>query len=708
MTSSIQATPNLYALLIGINFYLPNVLPDGTYFKNLHGCVRDINGVEDFLKSQLELSDERIIKLTSSDGGGSVPAEAPELWPTKQNIVAAFERLAEVCQPGDQVYIHYSGHGGRVRTPPKFQELKGGDGYDEVLVPADICNTEDRYLRDFELAQLLRQLVERELRVTVVLDSCHSGGATRGTGALTPQGDGAVGVRAIGTVDAVFPPTEYAVASDAELAATWQTLSHGSTRALEVGSGWLEPKGYVLLAACRASEFAHEYSFDGNGKNGVLTYWLLDALREFEGRPTFRMAYDRALAHIHSQFPDQTPQLQGERDRVIFGGELTQTEVAAVVLSVDPGQQGLGLNAGQAQGITPGTRFAIYACGETNFTRDGGRIAEVKVSEVYGSSSRAEITKLLGSATIRQGDQAVLLDFGHIKFRRGVLLLRPDADTPGAKVLAALNEIEELLRENEKSFVYLVTQESDADFVVAVGESGEYVIREASGREVLNLHLALEDMAYYEPARLIACLTHLAKYYNVMELDNWDAQSPLARKLSLEVQGIQPDYVPGEKPSFQTCDALEGAPKLRVGEWLFLGIRNNHSQVLNVTVLDLQHDWGISQIFPQGAAFFEPLDPGQMIILPLGARLSEGYWEGRDFIKVFATIGPSNFRWLELSPLDRPQGATRKWSETPTRSLADLLSAITHEDDGLRTLELAKKASSEWTAAQLEVTLWRQ
>jgi hypothetical protein len=49
-------TPNSMALLIGIDHYLPNRL-----YKNLRGCVRDINLVEDF--SEISLVCHRIASL---------------------------------------------------------------------------------------------------------------------------------------------------------------------------------------------------------------------------------------------------------------------------------------------------------------------------------------------------------------------------------------------------------------------------------------------------------------------------------------------------------------------------------------------------------------------------------------------------------------------------------------------------------------------
>jgi hypothetical protein len=177
--------PGLHALLIGIDCYLPNQLPGGYYYPSLGGCVRDIKHVETFFVSRLDMTPERILKLTASCGDGQQPVEPREHWPTYENMVAKFKQLISIASGGDQVYIHYSGHGGRALTA--YKSLKGDDGLDEALVPTDIGNSEARYLRDVELAYLLKSMVDKGLVVTVVLDSCHSGGATRGVGKATPR-----------------------------------------------------------------------------------------------------------------------------------------------------------------------------------------------------------------------------------------------------------------------------------------------------------------------------------------------------------------------------------------------------------------------------------------------------------------------------------------------------------------------------------------
>mgnify|MGYP001547264349 FL=1 len=81
---------------------------------------------------------------------------------------------------------------------------------------------------------------------------------------------------------------------------------------MKPASGWLlEPQGYTLLAACRANESAYEYPFNGHEKIGVLTYWLLDTLRQAGPNTSYKMVHDRILAKVHGQFEQQTPMLQG-------------------------------------------------------------------------------------------------------------------------------------------------------------------------------------------------------------------------------------------------------------------------------------------------------------------------------------------------------------------------------------------------------------
>jgi len=666
--------------------------------------------VEDFLQTKLGLSSDRILKLTASDNGETEPSEPPEQWPTYKNMVGAFRELAEVAQPGDQVYIHYSGHGGRTTTG--FPDLKGPEGRDEALVPTDIGNSETQYLRDIELAHLLKTMVDKELIVTVVLDSCHSGGATRGPAATR----GEVAVRGINVVDTTERPTESLVASDEELAETWRSLSEGATRNVKVGSGWLlEPQGYVLLAACRASESAMEWAFDGDERNGVLTYWLLDSLKQVGPGLTYKLLHDRILAKVHSHFEEQTPQLQGEGNRVVFGSEQVQPQYAVGVMEVDAPNKRVLLSAGQAGGLRKGAQFAVYPPGVTDFTQVDERLALVEITELGAADSWAKIEKVLRPDTIEQGAQAVLLDPGTVRLRRAVRLESPEDP--------ALKAVGSVLSQRESGFVRLADEEEPTDFQVRVNDKGEYVIWDPAGTEIANLRPALRVDDDDAPDQVVGRLEHLARYRSVQELDNPDPMSPLARKLVVELAGKQSEYDPADKPEPQPFGDPGNTPTLSEGEWTFLRVRNtlspgveedDPSRILNVTVLDLQPDWGIKQIYPSGAGAFESLDPDQEVLLPFRAALPDGYTEGTDVIKVLATVETPNFRWLELPPLDKlprldePISRSATLPDEPENPLEELMATVTAEKSTTRNLNLATYPSRGWTAAQVEVRVQRQ
>ena len=53
MATSTTQPHNLYALLIGVDYYFPNRLPDGGTYPSLGGCVRDVRHVEAHLRDRL-------------------------------------------------------------------------------------------------------------------------------------------------------------------------------------------------------------------------------------------------------------------------------------------------------------------------------------------------------------------------------------------------------------------------------------------------------------------------------------------------------------------------------------------------------------------------------------------------------------------------------------------------------------------------------
>ena len=369
-------SPKLYALLIGINFYYPNLLSNGARYGNLDGAVNDIDRVEQFLNRQPQKPD-RIYKLTATPAETRSTLDRPTAneteanLPTYANIIKSFNDLTEEAKAGDKVYIHYSGHGGRA-TSIYPKNIKS-NGIDEALVPTDIGFDDGRYIRDLELAVLLKRMVDKGLIVTLILDSCHSGGSTRGNN---------VKIRGLSkdAIDRTYRPTTSLVnPTEAEITAVasgWTNPKYATRGGTPVATMIPEVNGYVLLAACRPSEFAYECAFDESGEsNGSLTYWLLDTLNQPFPSITYQMIYDRLSSKINTQFPTQNPMILGEGDRVFLSQDYKATPFTVNVRDVRLDENKVLLDAGQAQGVRKGSEFVIYPARSLSFEDKSQRIA---------------------------------------------------------------------------------------------------------------------------------------------------------------------------------------------------------------------------------------------------------------------------------------------------------------------------------------------
>lgn len=92
--------PRRKALIIGINYYGTN--------HALKGCINDAYNVRQFLVEDRGFSaDQRdMVILTDEPRNEGTP-----FYPTGRNMIAAFKWLTSYNNPGDSVWLSYSGHG---------------------------------------------------------------------------------------------------------------------------------------------------------------------------------------------------------------------------------------------------------------------------------------------------------------------------------------------------------------------------------------------------------------------------------------------------------------------------------------------------------------------------------------------------------------------------------------------------------------------
>jgi hypothetical protein len=661
-------------LLVGIDHYLPNELEKGVFYGPLEGAVRDVEAVEGYLVHGLGVPPGRIDKLTASTPSLPEPPEPRELWPTYENLTAALHRLEERSRPGEQVLVHYSGHGGR--APTVVPQVKGPAGLDECLVPLDIGDSSARYLRDVEIGAWLRRMRSRGVFVTLILDCCHAGGALR-------KGER---LRGIDTVDRTRRPSGSLLADDGELVRAWG----GSEGRLEEGGGsfsaawnghrppvqrnaraassWeLDPNGFALLAACSERQKAIEAPLERGGNRGVLSWYLLQALGRLgslEAQPTYRQLLDVVKAHVAVGRFHQTPMLFGEGDRPLLGRRELPVRWGVNVLETSPGAgerpRQVLLNTGAAQGVGVGARFTLHplrastAASPAANPGAGPAVAVVEVVEAGVVTSRARVLERLSQAPLFPGDQAAWQSPAPAARRRVRLETRGAA--PGA--VAALGRLREALEASP--WLAPAGWGDAAGLRVGLGPGGSFEVRGAAGAPLEHLGPPLAAEAEGAVPRLLARLEHLARFQTLRDLQPGEtgpeadpkAGPGLAGKLDLRLERLPGGYQPEQLGGAVPFDPPGGPYEAAVGEWVQLRVVNRSVEELCVAVLDLQPDWGVSQVHPSvHGGDFETVEPGGAARVALQACLPEGLAHGADTLKVVATTAPVSWRWLELPAL---------------------------------------------------------
>lgn len=704
MTETIMTNqiPNFHAFLIGINFYFPHRLEERNCYKNLKGCVQDINHVETYLKNTFNLTPDQIIKLTATASDNpKQPQEPPELLPTYENIVNKFKEVTAKAKPQDIVYIHYCGHGGRAKTI--YEEIKGFGALDEALVPCDIGQPNSRYLRDLELAKLLDDMVQKQLAVTVVFDSCHSGGATRNE---SKEEEENFAVRGSHFIDMIDRPKDSLVAPPEEFTQFSRNIVTNSRNISIADSLFPTPNGYTLIAACRDNELAYEKVFEGTERNGALTYFLLKALRQFGTGISAQELYDRISNLVNNEFGKQTPLLIGEPERTFFGTQTVKVSRTAPVMKVDITKNRVQLRMGQASGIKKGAEFDIFKFGTRDFKDNDQRIASATVVELGASDCWVEITQLYNFRTINHQLQQGMIDIGFpayyvgpgVKQIRKVRVLLPDASVqfPNINLSSIPTKIKQIKErvEGHRWIEFCSEEEPDnnVDYFASLNSEGEYWILDANKQQIKNILFPIKVDEPEAEEKLINRLIHVARYYTVLDLDNDDAFAPLNGKLKVEL-------VKSEKRQQVVINSEDHLPELEVGERVSLRIHNQSNRILNISALILQADLSIVKFYPQGATY-EVLDPKQFRETFFDIELPENYQEGIDIIKVFATVDSTNFELLELPALDQSRKGFS--NQKPMKPLEQLLLEVVDENECKRNIKVVINASEQWTTEKVK------
>lgn len=638
---------NKFALLIGINKY-PKL--ESNY--QLKGCVNDVEAMAHILQNNFGFPTSNITLLRDEQA-------------TYNGIKAALKMLVEHVSKNSIVVVHYSGHGSRVRD----REGDEPDGWDETIVPYDSGREPDENhdITDDEIYEWLLDLSKKTPYVTLIFDCCFSGTITRDT-----FGPKARWVEPDGRPIHKLPPSPVAA----------KDLSKVSR---DLGpSGWLPlSQRYLLIAGCRDEESSFEHwvkEGDRTIVHGALTYFLIQELVRAEPGTTHRDVFERSSIQVAAAHPHQHPQMEGARDRELFGvRDIKPMHFVSVKQRIG---DKVTLDAGAAHGLTISSQWAIYPQGTKQVTEGTPRLGLVEISAVHAVESEARIIDENGSV-IRQGNRAVEHAHYYGEMRLKVDIQAPDGYENAVAQLAKIIEESALLHRTEVGEtadvrVYIVPPRTEVRENAPVPQIG--MVTKPFWTVVEDGRVIMPICAVNETDAVIFLRDNLEKkvrYRQALALRNSNHNSLLKNKVEfiLKRQESNNTWVKAE------TENAGGKVVFEQDERVILEIINHHSRPIYISILDFGLTGAISLLYPvQGAS--EQLIAGRAI--EIGKRKGEEielylpddfpYMPdpidkmpdgGDETLKLFATTDPADFSILVQEGYRHFDLQTAKGASTP-------------------------------------------
>ena len=266
-----------YAVFVGINDYIEFEDEPGG---DLLGAERDARVMRDVLVERWGVDSANTLMLLGREATKEAVRTSITSW------------LAERAGPGDLAIFYFAGHGSQAF------DLDGDepDGLDETLAPADVLPLSSANdIRDDEFRTWLSSI---RTDVVVILDSCHSGTATRAANMRTRSLERAI------PSEAGREPSNVRRGYDPE------TMADATTTVLE-------------LAAAAPNQAALEGPLDASvspsGEHGgMFTRYLAAALREAPPSATYEEVLSRVAERLEYEELGQSPQITGEGAKALF------------------------------------------------------------------------------------------------------------------------------------------------------------------------------------------------------------------------------------------------------------------------------------------------------------------------------------------------------------------------------------------------------
>ena len=606
------------ALLVAVTAY-PN-LPKKNW---LVGPNHDAELVREYLTTNSQMPFDAKNVTVLADG-----VEGAKESPTHAAILASLKALADEAQPGDFVYMHFSGHGSQ---QPELIPGKETDGLDEIFLPADTDLWKDRdkgvpnALMDDEFGDALDAIRAKGAFVWFVIDACHSGTATRDITAEGPETKD----RELKPDDLGIPSEAIAAAVSAAAPATRGVGEQTRESAIRLTDA-AEPQGatplkggLVAFFAAQTTETTPERPMprgqEGANSYGVFTYTLFQRLAENPNMTYRQLAQAILQQYAADSQTKPTPLFEGDLDARVFGTEKIDT-VMQWPVKMKGGQVELG--AGLLHRLAPGTKLAILPS-PTSEMKEALGYLEVSTAKNLTSEAKPvafdgkpalEMSAIPPQAYARLSELAVSFQ---------LKVARPPANEALSGEVALVNAaLDELAANPEKRFnIQLVDAGADADLRLAVLRENE--VEEATADATAN-----PALWFLPPSGKIAANDGSKPPLVAIDLANpkklSDATAVNLQKIfratSLARLSVASDYKPDQvsvnflikRENKDGMEPMDGSavPYVNPGDQIHILAENKSAKRVDINVLYIGSDYSITHITAQRLESGSKLEEG--------------------------------------------------------------------------------------------------
>jgi hypothetical protein len=532
---------------------------------------------------------------------------------TREGILKAFESLTKKIKPGDNVFIHFSGHGQQVMDD-NGDEI---DQLDEAIVP---YNSPVDYVEGFNEGQFLirddliskltnkiRKKCSASGQLILILDSCHSGTGTRGFG------------KSRGTTK-VMAPSNFKKSDKKE-----------TTMGLVVeNNDNLAPMSSFFGAS--AMELNYETSDDQSKPVGSLSFAIASTLANMKSKYSTQELFERIKLKMKTIAPRQNPQFEGPKDLIIFEGETSATDyLIDVEKTITP--KDILISAGSMVGVYEGSAIDIISM-DTDQVVGRGHVVKSTLT-----TSTVELDEPLTSKK-DELIKAKIIDKAEPKIKCLINNQLP-SDCQWSNIIDKVINTPIYESNDVNPNITISTSENKKDITIA-----------SSDGVILYQNT-------YNPAKEIRQFNELTNTFNKYNQAQFLRSYNIESNFDLKLEIIEVDC---ESPEKEKSLSAASEIELKLGHCIKFRVTNNGKKKSYFSLIDIQSDHTTNVVIPTTSLGYTAeeyfLAPGESFTTDFHLQIGEPI--GLETLKLIASKNP-----LDLSSIIQDTG-------NATRGIGDL------------------------------------